>query len=126
GSAPFSSESSALLSRSRAISALEACFNESICWSDSFTFCFALVTNFSSASSASSSGKVICDDVASAVTGEGEAVGDGVAVTTERFELAGGSVVQLVIRHANNARIESLRNMLILCSCSVSRGLVEQ
>src|SRR5215217_1407763 len=118
GLSPFASASSALLSRSLAISEPDARFSESICSSDSFTFCFNWPTNFSSVSNASSSGSVTCTEAVSDVAaGEGDAdgVGEGVVCTTVVFELLAGAV-QLVSRHTMKARIKSCRITIILGS----------
>src|SRR5215212_1236985 len=118
-SVALSSRSSALLSRSRATSALDTRLSSSICWSESLRFCFTRVANFSSVSSASSSGNVICTDAASEFAGDGEAVGDGLGCDdTVLFELLGAGA-HAVSKIANQARMKSRRIMVILnSSCS--------
>src|SRR6185503_175266 len=112
------STSSALLSRSRATSALDTRLSDSICSSESLRFCLARATNFSSVSSASISGSVTWTDAVAELAGDGDdvgdAVGDGlVCCDTVVFELLGAGA-QLVSKIKNQERIKSRRIMVIL------------
>src|ERR1041384_799480 len=106
------SVSSALIFCSRPTSALETRLSEAICSSDSFRSCLKRPTNFSSVSSASSSGKVTWTDAVSdvvvAVAGAVDAAGDGAVGATATFELFGPGV-QLINRQARKARLTNRR-----------------
>src|SRR5215216_2155367 len=109
--------SSALLSRSRAMSALETRLSDSICSSESLTFCLARLTNFSSVNNASSSGNVTWTDAVPvfAGDGDGDAVGDGLACETAVFEFDGAGA-QLASKHTKKARNNNRQRLVILNS----------
>src|SRR5690242_8668353 len=116
---PSVSTSSALFSRSRVTASLETRLRSSICWSESFRFCFTRATNLSSVNNASSSGSVTSCAAVSVVAGDGDAVavGDGLGcVDTVTFELLGAGAQPVVSTITNHARMKRRRIMVILNS----------
>jgi hypothetical protein len=82
---------------------------ESSCSSESFRFCLNWATNFSSLSSASSSGKVTwTEDVSDVAAGVVDALGEGAVGATGVFELF-GATVQPVNKQARKARLTNRR-----------------